>query len=153
MYFNQKKGDIKGARVKNYLLEKSRVIGPAPGERNYHVFYHLLRGATDQLLKDLGLYDQKSLRRLDLQDFNYLKGGADIDQTIINDVELYHELAHQFVDLGFASDEIMAVWRIVAATLHLGEIQFDDKTYDENGKPCSIVNMDRAHLIAKILGI
>ena len=50
LYFDQNKGEIRGARVKNYLLEKSRVVGPASGERNYHVFYHVLRGATDQLL-------------------------------------------------------------------------------------------------------
>ena len=29
LYFNLNFGEIKGARVKNYLLEKSRVIGPA----------------------------------------------------------------------------------------------------------------------------
>lgn len=47
LYFGMQNGDIRGARVKNYLLEKSRVIGPASLERNYHIFYHLLRGASD----------------------------------------------------------------------------------------------------------
>jgi myosin heavy subunit len=47
LYFGIKNGDIKGARVKNYLLEKSRVVSPAPAERNYHFFYHLIRGASD----------------------------------------------------------------------------------------------------------
>ena len=79
LYFNKKKGEILGARVKNYLLEKSRVVSPAPGERNYHVFYHLLRGADESLLKILGLLDPKTNRRLDIPDFNYLKLGADVD--------------------------------------------------------------------------
>ena len=50
LYFSQGKGEILGARVKNYLLEKSRVVGPAANERNYHVFYHILRGANEDLL-------------------------------------------------------------------------------------------------------
>jgi myosin heavy subunit len=79
LYFTQKNGEILGARVKNYLLEKSRVIGPAKNERNYHVFYHLLRGSSDQLCADLGLLDPASKKRFDFPDFNYLKNGGDVD--------------------------------------------------------------------------
>ena len=79
LYFTKEKGEILGARVKNYLLEKSRVVGPSPGERNYHVFYHLLRGADEELLSKLGLLDPATKRRFDIPDFNYLKNGADVD--------------------------------------------------------------------------
>jgi myosin heavy subunit len=41
---------------------------------------------------------------------------------------------------------------VTAACLHLGELIFDDSTYDENGKPCTIKNMDRMNLIARLLG-
>jgi len=92
LYFTQSQGEILGARVKNYLLEKSRVIGPAKGERNYHVFYHLLRGAKDELMLKLGLMDPVSKVRYTDKDFNYLKNGTDVDQEQINDVELYKEL-------------------------------------------------------------
>jgi hypothetical protein len=44
------------------------------------------------------------------------------------------------------------VWKVTAACLHLGELQFDESTYDENGKPCTIKNMDKMHLIGKLLG-
>ena len=85
-------------------------------------------------------------------DFNYLRGGSDVDQTKVNDVKLYKELAQQFNSLGFTPEEQMAIWRITAACLHLGEIYFDDSTYDENGKPCQIINVERMNLIAKLLG-
>jgi myosin heavy subunit len=96
LYFTQAKGEILGARVKNYLLEKSRVVGPAPNERNYHVFYHLLRGADEDLLDSLGLLEAGSQRRLDKDDFKYLKDGGDVDPKIIDDVELYQDLEKQF---------------------------------------------------------
>lgn len=46
----------------------------------------------------------------------------------------------------------MAVWKVTAACLHLGELEFDDSTYDENGKPCKIKNEQKMNLIAGLLG-
>ena len=48
-------GVISGAKTSEYLLEKSRIVGQARGERNYHVFYEMLCGLPPDELAKFGL--------------------------------------------------------------------------------------------------
>uniref|UniRef100_A0A3B3XX06 Myosin VIIAa n=1 Tax=Poecilia mexicana TaxID=48701 RepID=A0A3B3XX06_9TELE len=54
IHFN-KRGAIEGAKIEQYLLEKSRVCRQAYDERNYHIFYCMLKGMTADEKKKLGL--------------------------------------------------------------------------------------------------
>jgi len=40
-------GRIYGGRQETFLLEKSRLVHQEGGEANFHIFYHLLSGASD----------------------------------------------------------------------------------------------------------
>ncbi|ERE74890.1 myosin-IXa-like protein [Cricetulus griseus] len=44
----QETGTVLGAYVEKYLLEKSRLVYQEHNERNYHVFYYLLAGASEE---------------------------------------------------------------------------------------------------------
>lgn len=72
-------------------------------------------------------------------DFNYLKNGTDItDVNVLDDVALFNEVQHVFDDLGFTPDEKHSIYKMIAAVLIFGEIEFDDSTYDENGVACQV---------------
>jgi len=60
MFFDKKEDKCYGAKVSNYLLEKSRIIMVAKKERGYHIFYFMLRGADDEILKKTKLWDPKT---------------------------------------------------------------------------------------------
>ncbi|XP_023296245.2 unconventional myosin ID [Lucilia cuprina] len=108
------KADPVGGIITNYLLEKSRVVQQQPGERNFHSFYQLLRGASDNELRQYHLTKDPSK-------YHYMNQGS---MDILTEKSDYKGTNNAFKTLGFTSEEISTIWRIVAAILHLGNIEF-----------------------------
>ena len=62
------------ASIEKYLLEKSRIVSQAPGERNYHVFYYLLSGADAETKAELQLMDMDKYEYLTQVSHDQLAG-------------------------------------------------------------------------------
>lgn len=140
MYFSLTEDNIYGARIQNYLLEKSRIVKITTGERGYHIFYFLLIGAPIDSLKRLGLLNEKGERMVPT-DYLYLSqaGPKDTwgDLPAKHDEEGYAEVDQTFKDLKFSEEQMTCIWNCVAVTLLMGQIDFDEPSFEgvEEGKP------------------
>lgn len=95
MLVEKKSRKIQGAAITNYLLEKSRITTLSLGERNYHIFYHFIKGADEKLLKSYGL--QKNMKS-----YEYLKGSDCFDVENIDDEKMYREVNESFEKMKFS---------------------------------------------------
>ena len=116
MYFGIHNDKVYGAMIKNYLLEKSRVVKVEKNERGYHIFYFLLGGLDNNTLNDLGLVKANGSTMVP-KDFNYLKQGGIREE---NAPKEFAEVLETMQKMQFSEDEITAIWKCVAAILHLG---------------------------------
>jgi len=110
-----KSGKISGAAIRTYLLERSRVCQINSPERNYHCFYFLCAAPSEDL---------KKYKLGDPSLFHYLNQSACIKVDGINDAEEYLATRKAMDTVGITDQEQEAIFRVVAAVLHLGNINF-----------------------------
>eukprot|EP01132_Coremiostelium_polycephalum_P006092 gene6092-7590_t len=128
MQFNPVGSPI-GGKITNYLLEKSRVVNRAPGERSFHIFYQMLRGLSQPKLNELGLSPNA-------QSYEYLKKSNCIDVNTIDDANDFKAVIKAMETLGLNDKDQNSIWRILAAILHLGNVTFADNPVEEKtGSP------------------
>uniref|UniRef100_A0A7N6BCI0 Unconventional myosin-Va n=1 Tax=Anabas testudineus TaxID=64144 RepID=A0A7N6BCI0_ANATE len=126
---------IIGANMRTYLLEKSRVVFQADEERNYHIFY--------QLCASSHLPEFKALRLSNANDFLYTRQGR---SPVIDGVDDTKELCttrNAFTLLGINESYQMGLFQVLAAILHLGNVEIKDKDSDS-----SLIPPNNRHLTA-----
>jgi len=109
--------EIVGARIRSYLLERSRLVYQPESERNYHIFYQLLAGAPSKERKDLSL-------PTDTQQFAYLAGGGAQSASIpgVDDAKEFRDTQTALSTVGIAVERQWHIFRLLAALLHLGNV-------------------------------
>ncbi|XP_010526481.1 PREDICTED: myosin-14 isoform X1 [Tarenaya hassleriana] len=108
-------GRISGAAIRTYLLERSRVCQVSDPERNYHCFYMLCAAPPEEV---------KKLKLADPRTFHYLNQSNCIELDGLDDSKEYLETRKAMDVVGISSEEQDAIFRVVAAILHLGNIEF-----------------------------
>uniref|UniRef100_A0A3P8ZKP1 Myosin VIIAb n=1 Tax=Esox lucius TaxID=8010 RepID=A0A3P8ZKP1_ESOLU len=116
IHFN-KRGAIEGAKIEQYLLEKSRVCRQAADERNYHIFYCMLRGMAPELKTKLGL----GLAT----DYTYLTMGNCTTCDGRDDLKEYSSILSAMKVLMFTETENWEISKLLAAILHMGNLRFE----------------------------
>ncbi|CAL1383203.1 unnamed protein product [Linum trigynum] len=114
-------GRISGAAIRTYLLERSRVCQISDPERNYHCFY-LLCAAPKEEIEKYKLGDPKS--------FHYLNQSNCYELVGVSDANNYLATRRAMDVVGISEEEQEAIFRVVAAILHLGNIDFGNEEGD-----------------------
>lgn len=135
-------GKLQSARISNYLLEKVRIIKQQPQERGYHAFYQLCAGAGA-----MGLNSMLHLQGATVH--AYTSGCVDIPG--VDDISNFQEMVECMDSLGFTTEEKNSVFKIGAAVLHLGDLDF--VACESNDDGCKISDPDKAQRIAAMLHI
>ncbi|CAD6501646.1 BgTH12-01896 [Blumeria graminis f. sp. triticale] len=139
-------GSIAGASIDWYLLEKSRVVRSNALERNYHIFYQLLKGADTEMRTDL------LLNELDVEDFTYTCHGHN---TIagVSDWEEWNHLIEAFHIMGFSINEQRSIFKTIAAVLHLGNITVVHESRSADQARLAPESKIHVENVCKLLGI
>ncbi|CAG8974101.1 hypothetical protein HYALB_00011623 [Hymenoscyphus albidus] len=113
-------GEPVGADITNYLLEKSRVVGQIPNERNFHIFYQFTKGASSTYRTSLGIQKPET--------YLYTSKSKCLDVDGIDDLAEYQDTLNAMKVIGLTQGEQDEIFRMLAAILWTGNIQFaEDK--------------------------
>ena len=142
-----KKTDIIGARIRTYLLERSRLVFQPLKERNYHIFYQLVAGATDAEREELGI--------IPVEHYDYLNQGGAPEIDGVDDAKDFKDTRESLTRLGVATQVQAQLWRILAALLHLGNVKITATRTDSNlaadepslVKACHLLGINAAEFV------
>ena len=110
-----KKTEIIGAKIRTYLLERSRLVFQPLKERNYHIFYQLVAGASESEKESLGL------RRA--EEFVYLNQGAYAEIEGVDDKAEFDATRSALLTIGVSEATQADIFKVLAALLHIGNIK------------------------------
>ncbi|XP_038628931.1 unconventional myosin-IXb isoform X3 [Tachyglossus aculeatus] len=109
-------GIVRGAVVEKYLLEKSRLVSQEKDERNYHVFYYLLLGVTEEERQEFQLKQPEDYFYLNQHNLK-IEDGEDLRHD-------FERLKQAMEMVGFLPATKKQIFSVLSAILYLGNVTY-----------------------------
>ncbi|XP_072534759.1 myosin VIa isoform X3 [Salminus brasiliensis] len=170
IHFNTKNAVV-GGFVSHYLLEKSRICRQSQEERNYHIFYRLCAGATEDIREKFHLTSPDSFRYLNRGCTRYfatkdtdkqilqnrkspehLKAGP-LKDPLLDDQGDFNRMVVAMKKIGLDDAEKLDLFRVVAGVLHLGNIDFEEAGSTSGGCILKKQSSQALEHCAELLGL
>ncbi|CAL8243937.1 unnamed protein product [Lota lota] len=155
----QESGTVRGAYVEKYLLEKSRLVYQEHNERNYHVFYYLLAGASEEERTAFHLKKPEEYHYLNQMKKKVYRhwdsySESEPDCFTVEGEDLKHDferlqLAMEMV--GFLPATRKQIFSLLSAILHLGNIRYKRKAYRDEA--IDICNPEVLPIVSELLEV
>ncbi|XP_064105759.1 myosin-IIIb-like isoform X3 [Macrobrachium nipponense] len=143
-----RQGKITGAKISVYLLEQSRVVHHQQGEQSFHIFYYLHDGLEDEnKLMQYCLDKNKRDKHRYLSGTNWSKTGSEYN------VQQFQKVVEGLKSIGFKDDELDSVYRILAAVINLGDVDFYQTIDKDNMEQAAVKNVEQIKIVSELLGI
>ncbi|XP_062255594.1 unconventional myosin-IXAa isoform X4 [Platichthys flesus] len=159
----QERGTVRGAYVEKYLLEKSRLVYQEHNERNYHVFYYLLAGTSEE--------EREAFHLKKPEEYHYLSQHSQMtknsqqpywDSNCESEPDCFtvegEDLKHDFERLQLAMEMVgflpatrKQIFSLLSAILHLGNICYKRKTYRDDS--IDICNPEVLPVVSELLEV
>eukprot|EP00127_Corallochytrium_limacisporum_P001574 Clim_evm27s66 gene=Clim_evmTU27s66 len=143
IYFTSS-GHIKGASIRDFLLEKSRIVFHGQNERSYHIFYQLLAGASADELKALRLGGGSKTAN----DFKMLNMGGNVTVDHMDDAKEFKGVVQAFEKLEVSKRGRLQVFSVLSAVLNLNQIDFEG-----SAQTAQVRDMTLVQNAAEMLGL
>ncbi|KIM80662.1 glycosyltransferase family 2 protein [Piloderma croceum F 1598] len=142
------RGRLSGIKTLDYYLERNRVAGAPSGERNFHIFYYLVAGASPEERQHLHLLDKSVYRYLGSQS----SIGTRLNTIREEDANKFDQLKVALKTIGLSKRHVAQTCQLVAAILHLGNLEFMvDRSRNEDA--AVVRNIDILEIVADFLGV
>jgi len=142
------RGRLCGVKTLDYYLERNRVSTVPSGERNFHIFYYLVAGASPEERQHLHLLDKATYRYLGQRGGTTGRSNSGRD----DDGQRFDQLKIALKAIGFSKRHVAQTCQLVAAILHLGNLDFIvDKNRNEDA--AVVRNTDILEIVSDFLGV
>ncbi|KAJ8519110.1 hypothetical protein ONZ45_g3931 [Pleurotus djamor] len=141
------RGRLSGVKTLDYYLERNRVAGAPSGERNFHIFYYLVAGASPEERQHLHLLDKMTYRYLGQRTAPRRDPSARDEDAV-----RFEQLKVALKTIGLSKRLVAQTCQLIAAILHLGNLEFTiDRSRNEDA--AVVRNTDILEVVADFLGV